>query len=157
MRRPGPVSYTHLRKRRGYSVLHKQLPPSGRIYIWYFWSPGYPGPASDSLYFRNCVPCIPGREAAWLESCCNPCPQDCRELWASILYIVTHIFSVQGTWLYRGRAFWVSGLRCQSRGLQPYHRLLPSCPELEWRQEPGIQEPPALRCTEFQMCIRDRN
>ena len=40
---------------------------------------------------------------------------------------------------YKENVLIASQVRQEDRGLQPYHRLLPSRPELERRQEPGIQ------------------
>ena len=44
-----------------------------------------------------------------------------------------------------GRAVHLPDLRKEDRGLQPHHRLLPSGPELERRQGPGVQGPQGLQ------------
>ena len=89
------------------------------------------------------------RKAAELGGRGQPGAQDRRELQAAVLHDVPDLLRVQASRLSHRRAVHLPLLRRERRGIQPHHRLLPSGPELECGQDPGIQGAPRVRHREF--------
>ena len=84
-------------------------------------------------------------EAGQLAGGGKPRKKDSRKLQASVLHTVPHILHLRRPRLSRGRAVHLPHLRTQDRGIQPYNRLLPSCSELERRQDSRVQGAQGLR------------
>ena len=80
-------------------------------------------------------------EAAGLEGGCQFGAEDRGEFQAPLLHHVPHLLHLSGPRLSLGRALYLPQVWEDLRGVEPHHRLLPPCPELERRQGPGVQGP----------------
>ena len=95
------AGHPYSRKQGRHTVLHKQFPSSGRITAHdIFDALDIQDELQTLVYFRNCIPWIPRRETSGLESSSISGTQDRRELQTAVLYDLTYLLRMQGTWLF---------------------------------------------------------